>query len=130
MQTTDICDLTRSAVGIGSGEPLSPASYRELRNPGTVGLGHPTRTCPATVCLPNTEATHYGMGVLVLGDWIAQHPLIFSYSASQAYLPSKRLAIAVSTTNGPTAEGGHSAHAIAQRIVTTLAPNHPIPDFG
>ncbi|MFD7576320.1 serine hydrolase domain-containing protein [Streptomyces sp. NPDC059810] len=130
VQTTDICDLARSAVGIGSGELLSPASYRELRNPGTVGLGHPTRTCPATVCLPNTEATHYGMGVLVLGDWIAQHPLFFGYSASQAYLPSKRLAIAVSTTNGPTAEGGHSAHTIARRIAAALAPNHPIPDFG
>ncbi|MFF5920474.1 serine hydrolase domain-containing protein [Streptomyces flavochromogenes] len=130
VQTTDICDLARSAAGIGSGELVSPASYRELLNPGTVGLGHPTKTCPATVCLPNTEATHYGMGVLILGDWIAQHPLFFGYSASQAYLPAKRLAIAVSTTNGPTAQAGHSAHTIAQRIAATLAPDHPIPDFG
>ncbi|WP_306328972.1 serine hydrolase domain-containing protein, partial [Streptomyces venezuelae] len=130
VQTTDICDLARSAAGVGSGELLSPSSYRELLNPGTVGLGHPTKTCPATVCLPNTEATHYGMGVLVLGDWIAQHPLFFGYSASQAYLPSERLAIAVSTTNGPSAGGGHSAHVIAQRIAAALAPEHPIPDFG
>ncbi|MFE5941578.1 serine hydrolase domain-containing protein [Streptomyces sp. NPDC056480] len=130
VQTTDICDLARSAAGIGSGELLSPASYRELLNPGTVGLGHATKTCPATVCLPNTAATHYGMGVLILGDWIAQHPLFFGYSASQAYLPAKRLAIAVSTTNGPTAQPGHSAHTIAQRIAAALAPNHLIPDFG
>ncbi|WP_406064244.1 beta-lactamase family protein [Streptomyces sp. NBC_01077] len=130
VQTTDICDLARSAVGIGSGELLSPSSYQELLNPGTVGLGHETRTCPATVCLANTEATHYGMGLLVLGDWVAQHPLFFGYSASQAYLPSERLAIAVSTTNGPTATDGHSAHVITQRIAAALAPNHPIPDFG
>ncbi|MEU6986231.1 serine hydrolase domain-containing protein [Streptomyces sp. NPDC046324] len=130
VQTTDICDLARSAAGIGSGELLSPAGHRELLNPGTVGLGRPTSTCPAKVCLPNTAATHYGMGVLVLGDWIAQHPLFFGYSASQAYLPSERLAIAVSTTEGPTAQDGHSAHVIAQRIAAALAPDHPVPDFG
>ncbi|MFB6841773.1 serine hydrolase domain-containing protein [Streptomyces sp. NPDC056361] len=130
VQTTDICDLARSAGGIGSGRLLSPEGYRELLNPGTVGLGHPTRTCPATVCLAQTEATHYGMGLLVLGDWVSQHPLFFGYSASQAYLPSERLAIAVSTTNGPAAASGHSAHTIAQRIAAALAPDHPIPDFG
>ncbi|MEU4062716.1 serine hydrolase domain-containing protein [Streptomyces wedmorensis] len=130
VETTDICDLARSAGGIGSGRLLSPEAYKELLNPGTVGLGHPTRTCPATVCIAQTEATHYGMGLLVLGDWVSQHPLFFGYSASQAYLPSERLSIAVSTTNGPTAPAGHSAHTIAQRIAAALAPDHPIPDFG
>ncbi|MEU9702860.1 serine hydrolase domain-containing protein [Streptomyces sp. NPDC047981] len=130
VQTTDICDLARSAAAIGSGELLSPSSYRELLNPGTVGLGHATPTCPATVCLANTEATHYGMGVVVLGDWISQHPLFFGYSASMDYLPSERLAIAVSTTQGPAAADGHTAHVIAQRIAAALAPEHPIPDFG
>ncbi|MFD5323445.1 serine hydrolase domain-containing protein [Streptomyces sp. NPDC127092] len=130
VETTDICDLERSAVGIGSGELLSPSSYRALLNPGTVGLGRPTNKCPATVCIANTEATHYGLGVLVLGDWVAQHPLFFGYSASQAYLPAERLAIAVSTTSGPGAEDSHSAHLITQRIAAALAPRHLIPDFG
>ncbi|WP_078598942.1 serine hydrolase domain-containing protein [Streptomyces davaonensis] len=130
VQTTDICDLARSAAGIGSGELISPSSYAELLNPGTVGLGHATAKCPATVCIAQTEDTHYGMGVLVLGDWIAQHPLFFGYSASMAYLPSERLSIAVSTTQGPDAEDGHTAHTIAQRIAAALAPEHPIPDFG
>lgn len=87
------------------GELLSESSYKELLSPGTVNLGRATDKCPATVCLTNSEATHYGMGVLVLGDWVAQHPLFFGYSASQAYLPSKRLAIAVSTTQGPKTPG-------------------------
>lgn len=130
VQTTDICDLARSAAAIGSGDLLSPSSYKELLNPGTVGLGHPTTKCPATVCLANTKATHYGLGVLVLGDWIAQHPLFFGYSASMAYLPSERLSIAVSTTQGRNAPDGHSAHTIAQRIAAALSPDHPIPDFG
>ncbi|WP_051844895.1 hypothetical protein [Streptomyces globisporus] len=128
METTDICDLASSAAGIGSGRLLSP--YRELLDPGTVGLGHATAKCPATVCLAQTRATHYGLGLLVLGDWVSQHPLFFGYSASQAYLPSGRLAIAVSTTNGPAAPDGHSAHTIAQRIAAALAPAHPIPYFG
>ncbi|MER5207762.1 serine hydrolase domain-containing protein [Streptomyces sp. NPDC002825] len=130
VETTDICDLARSAAGIGSGRLLSPASYRELLNPGTVGLGHATATCPAKICITQTEATHYGLGLLVLGDWVSQHPLFFGYSASQAYLPSERLSIAVSTTNGPDAAAGHTAHVITQRIAAALAPTHPIPDFG
>ncbi|WP_406865086.1 serine hydrolase domain-containing protein [Streptomyces sp. HUAS MG47] len=130
VQTTDICDLARSAAGIGSGQLLSPAGHRELLDPGAVGLGTPTHTCPATVCLPNTEATHYGMGVLVLGDWISQHPLFFGYSASQNYLPEERLAIAVSTTQGPDTPDGHTAHTIAQRIAAALTPEHPIPEYG
>ncbi|MEV4430373.1 serine hydrolase domain-containing protein [Streptomyces sp. R-07] len=130
VETTDICDLERSAAGIGSGRLLSRASYEELLNPGTVGLGHATDKCPPTVCLTQTEATHDGMGVLVLGDWVAQHPLFFGYSASQAYLPSERLSIAVSTTNGPDAQDSHSAHVIAQRIAAALTPDHPIPEFG
>ncbi|MFE2532125.1 serine hydrolase domain-containing protein [Streptomyces sp. NPDC059371] len=130
VETTDICDLARSASGIGSGELLSASAYRELLNPGTVGLGTPTAKCPATVCIAQTEATHYGMGLLVLGDWVSQHPLFFGYSASMAYLSSQRLAIAVSTTQGPDTPGGHTAHTITQRIAAALAPEHPIPDFG
>ncbi|WP_033825187.1 serine hydrolase [Kitasatospora sp. MBT63] len=130
VETTDICDLARSAGGVGSGELLSASARQELLNPGTVGLGTPTDRCPATVCLANSAATHYGMGVLVLGDWVAQHPLFFGYSASQDYLPCEHLSIAVSTTQGPGAQGGHSAHTIAQRIAAALAPDHPIPDFG
>ncbi|WP_199882047.1 serine hydrolase domain-containing protein [Streptomyces sp. CB03911] len=130
VQTTDICDLARSAVGIGSGELLSPAARQELLNPGTVGLGRPTSVCPETVCLAQTEATHYGMGLLVLNDWVVQHPLFFGYSAAQAYLPCEHLAIAVSTTTGPDAPGGHSAQLVSQRIAAALAPDHPIPDFG
>ncbi|MFE9424631.1 serine hydrolase domain-containing protein [Kitasatospora sp. NPDC006697] len=130
VETTDICDLARSAAGIGSGELLSPAGYRKLLDPGTVGLGHPTAKCPADICLPNTEATHYGMGVVVLNGWIAQHPLFFGYSAAQAYLPCDHLAIAVATTEDPGSPGGHTAHLITQRIAAALAPGQPIPDFG
>lgn len=129
VQTTDICDLERSAGALGSGELLSPAAYREMLNPGNVGLGHATPTCPAEVCLANTETTHYGMGIIVLNGWVSQHPLFFGYSASQNYLPCDRVAIAVSTTQGHNAPDGHSAHTIAQRIAAALVPGQPIPDY-
>ncbi|MFI1103920.1 hypothetical protein [Streptomyces melanogenes] len=61
---------------------------------------------------------------------IGQHPLFFGYTAAQAYLPSGRLAIAVTATNGPEATGGHTAQVLTQRIAAALAPDHPIPDFG
>ncbi|WP_406280403.1 serine hydrolase domain-containing protein [Embleya sp. NBC_00896] len=126
--TGDICDLTASAEGIGSGRLLSPQSHRELLNPGTVGLGTPTATCPASVCMPNTEEKHFGMGVIVLGDWILQNPSFSGYAAVQSYLPAERLAIAVSTTKGKaTPPGTNTAEIIMNRIAAALAPDHPLP---
>ncbi|MEU6659063.1 serine hydrolase domain-containing protein [Streptomyces sp. NPDC046821] len=125
--TTDICDMTRSARGIGSGELLSREGYRTLLNPGTVGLGHPTKTCPPTVCIKQTEAEHFGLGVIVADNWVLQNPSFSGYAAIQAYLPSKRLAIAVSTTETATTPGGNTAEVVAQRISKALVPDNPLP---
>lgn len=124
--TTDICDLARSARAVGSGELLSPRSYRTLLNPGTVGLGGATATCPATICLKQTEAAHFGLGVLVVGGWIAQNPSFSGYAAIQAYLPSERLAIAVSTTKTAKTPDGNTAEVVAERISAELAPDNPL----
>ncbi|MEV4945137.1 serine hydrolase domain-containing protein [Streptomyces sp. NPDC053755] len=124
--TTHICDLARSAQAVGSGELLSPRSYRTLLDPGTVGLGHTTPTCPATVCLPQTPAAHFGLGVLVINGWIIQNPSFSGYAAIQAYLPSKRLAIAVSVTKTATTPDGNKAEIIAQRLAAALAPGTPM----
>ncbi|MFI6447657.1 serine hydrolase domain-containing protein [Kitasatospora sp. NPDC050543] len=125
--TTDICDLARSAVAIGSGELLSPAAFRVQLDPGTVGLGGPTATCPETVCRANTEATHFGLGVIVVDDWIIQNPSFSGYAAMQAYLPCERVAIAVTTTKGPDTPDGNTSETIARRISAVVAPGHPLP---
>ncbi|MFF2039773.1 serine hydrolase domain-containing protein [Kitasatospora sp. NPDC058170] len=127
--TTDICDLARSAVGIGAGELLSPHSYQELLNPGTVGLGGATKTCPADICLENTEQRHFGFTAIVVNDWVLQNPSFTGFAAIQAYLPCERLAIAVSVTKGPNAPDVNSADTIASRISEALAPDHPL-QFG
>ncbi|MXM67690.1 serine hydrolase [Streptomyces sp. HUCO-GS316] len=124
--TTDICDLARSGQGIGAGELLSPAAFRVQLNPGTVGLGHPTDTCPATVCLPMTEEFHFGVGVIVKNGWVLTNPSFSGYAAIMAYEPHHRLSIAVSTTKGPNAPAGNNAQTVAEQIAAVLAPDHPL----
>ncbi len=131
--TTDICDLARSAQAIGSGELLSHRSYQVQLNPGTVGLGVPTSTCPATVCLKQTADFHYGVGVIHKSGWVLQNPSFAGFAAVQAlslivqaYLPQRRLAIAVSTTVGQKAPEGNTAQTITERIAAVLAPDHPL----
>ncbi|MFI1468653.1 serine hydrolase domain-containing protein [Streptomyces wuyuanensis] len=125
--TTHICDLARSAEAVGTGELLSPAAFRTQLDPGTVGLGGGTKTCPATVCLKNTAAEHFGLGVLVMNGWILTNPSFSGYAAVQAYLPAERLAIAVATTKGKDTPDGNTAQTIMNEIAEALAPGHPAP---
>ncbi|MFG3027841.1 serine hydrolase domain-containing protein [Streptomyces sp. NPDC048253] len=124
--TQDICDLARSGQGIGAGELLSKRSFDTQLDPGTVGLGHPTANCPATVCLPMTEDFHFGIGVVVKNGWVVQNPSFFGYAAVMAYEPHQRLSIAVSTTVGPDAPEGNTAQTITERIADLLAPQYPL----
>ncbi|MFC9734574.1 serine hydrolase domain-containing protein [Streptomyces roseolus] len=124
--TSTVCDMARSAQGIGSGELIGPRSYRVLLDPGTVGLGTPTKTCPASICLRQTAERHFGLGVLVSGGWLFQNPSFSGYAALQAYLPPKRLAIAVSATETATTADGNMAQVVAGRIAAALAPEHPL----
>jgi CubicO group peptidase (beta-lactamase class C family) len=124
--TQNICDLAISARGIGTGELLSPAWRQFQLNPGTVGLGDPSK-CPPGICRLNTEAAHYGFGVQVINTWVVQNPSFSGYFAVQAYLPSRDLSIAVSTTDGPTTiPNTNYAQTIASDIAAYLAPEHPL----
>ncbi|WP_432133398.1 MULTISPECIES: serine hydrolase domain-containing protein [unclassified Streptomyces] len=126
--TSTVCDMARSARAIGSGELISPRSYATLLNPGTVGTGGPTDTCPADVCRPQTEESHYGLGMVVRNGWVFQNPLFNGYGEVMAYLPGKGLAIAVATTAGPSSPAGNTAQEVASRIAAALAPGRPL--FG
>lgn len=123
----NVCDLDRSARGIGTGELLSAKSFKTQLDPGTIGLGHPTGSCPDTVCLlTNTAAHHFGLGVIVVNDWILTNPSFSGYAAIQAYLPAEKLAISVTVTQGPKSPAGNSAQTIAERISAALAPEHEL----
>ncbi|GAA2142401.1 serine hydrolase domain-containing protein [Kitasatospora kazusensis] len=126
--TTHICDLARSAEAIGSGELLSPSSFRTQLNPGTVGLGGPTADCPPTACLPdfNTESTHFGLGLIVAHDWVVENPSFSGYAAIEAYYPEQRVAIAVATTKNCDTPDGNTAEVVAKQISALLVPGHPL----
>jgi CubicO group peptidase (beta-lactamase class C family) len=124
--TQNICDLATSARAIGSGQLLSPAWFRFQLDPGTVGLGDPSK-CPPGICRLNTKAKHYGFGVQVINTWVVQNPSFSGYFAIQAYLPSQDLSIAVSTTDGPsTTPNVNYAQTIASDIAAYLAPRYPL----
>ncbi|WP_052434045.1 serine hydrolase domain-containing protein [Streptacidiphilus melanogenes] len=124
----NICDLARSGAGIGSGQTLSKKGYKTLLDPGTIGLGTPTKRCPATVCLPQTEENHFGVSVLVVNGWVIQNPSFSGYAAVMAYLPRKHLSIAVSVTNSPTTDlnAQNLGNNIVQDLSHLLAPEQPI----
>jgi hypothetical protein len=131
IQTTDIVDMTASAVAIGEGTLLSPASHQAQIAPDLLGFGTPVAGCPN--CHTLDETYTYGLGVVLSGDWILQNPLFAGYGAVMAYLPAQKIAIAVAATFGEGAfdEQGnykYSSHAeIFAAIGTHLAPDYPLP---
>jgi CubicO group peptidase (beta-lactamase class C family) len=131
IQTTNIVDMTTSAVAIGEGTLLSPASHRAQIAPDLLGFGAPLEGCPN--CHTLDETYNYGLGVVLSGSWILQNPLFAGYGGVMAYLPAQKIAIAVATTfeEGAFDDQGnyrYSSHAeIFAAIGTYLAPDHPLP---
>ena len=135
IQTTNIYDMTATAVAVGEGILLSPESHAAQVEPRLAGFGEPIAGCAA--CATLTEAYSYGLGVVLNGPWIVQTPLFAGLDSAMAYLPAEKLAIAVAVTfeeqaydeegnlrpNGP-------GHAIAARIAAELAPAFPLTTRG
>jgi CubicO group peptidase (beta-lactamase class C family) len=131
IQTTDIVDMTTTAVAVGEGTLLSPASHQAQIAPDLLGFGTPVAGCPN--CHTLEASLSYGLGVVLSGDWILQTPLFGGYAGVMAYLPAQKLAIAVATTFGEEAfddEGSylHRSHVqLYGAIGTLLAPdNQPV----
>ncbi|PKV81909.1 serine hydrolase domain-containing protein [Nocardia fluminea] len=130
IQTSDIYDLERSAVAIGSGELLSGESYRAMT---TTDLRGRTTAVPGCVnCRALDDFQTYGLGLWLTGDWSYQNPLFYGSAAVNAYLPSKKIAIAVAVTYQPqafSASGGYSngGDALFRKIGAYLAPGDAPP---
>jgi CubicO group peptidase (beta-lactamase class C family) len=131
IQTSDIVDLTTTAIAVGEGTLLSPASHQAQIAPDLLGFGSPLKGCPN--CHTLDETYTYGLGVVLTGDWIVQNPLFAGYGAVTGYLPAQKIAVAVATTFGEGAfddQGNYkySSHSdIFAAIGTSLAPDHPLP---
>jgi CubicO group peptidase (beta-lactamase class C family) len=131
IETTDIADMTRTAIGIGSGRLLSRRSYRAQINPH-IGFGHKApKTCER--CMPLTRYYGYGIGMVTNGDrgqWLLQNPLFAGEAAIESYLPSQRISIAIAMTFKPDAydaKGNPSPYwqILWAKIGKVLAPSDP-----
>jgi len=130
VQTTDIYDLEATAVGIGSGKLLSADSYQKMVSPWLRGKTHAVPGC--ATCNPPPDFYTPGMGIVISGDWLLQTPLFSGYSAVEAYLPARKIAIAIAVTYDQDAfdqEGNYAneAEAMFRRIGALLAPDDAPP---
>lgn len=96
IQYTNIYDMTRTAEAIGNGELLSSRMHDKQLNTDTRKTATALEGCPA--CFPHNEVYTYGMGVVLMGDWVVQNPMFRGGAAVTAYLPDENIAIAVAAT--------------------------------
>ncbi len=112
--TSTLGDMGTWARALGTGTLLSPESHSLQIGPQNVGLG------------PLTASRYYAMGFGVSNGWIATNPQLMGYNGVVSYLPSKKIAVVVFTTQG--LRGNPSvayASAIYNRIGALLDPAHP-----
>jgi CubicO group peptidase (beta-lactamase class C family) len=130
IQTTNIYDMEATAAAIGSGRLLSKESYALMTSTDLRGR---TRTQPGcTTCAELNEGYTYGLGIVISGDWLLQNPLFAGEAGVAAYLPSRRIAIAVAVTYRPEAfdEQGNYVNAadeLFRRVGAELAPDDAPP---
>src|SRR5437867_5314414 len=130
-QTTTIDDMTTTAVKVGTGALLSKSSYEAMTGPNLLGFGKKQDNC-APSGFTQINVYNYGLGIVRSGSWILQNPLLGGYSATEAYLPSKKIAIAVAVTYTPEAfdsQGNYanSSDTLFRSIGTYLAPDDAPP---
>lgn len=129
-QTTTIYDMAATAVAIGEGTLLSPDSHRAQVGPDLLGFGSALAGC--RTCHTMAERYNYGLGVVRSGDWLLQNPLFSGEAGVMAYLPGKKIAIAVAVTFGEgafDAEGNYpnSGDTLFRAIAALLAPDDAPP---
>jgi CubicO group peptidase (beta-lactamase class C family) len=130
IQTTNIYDMEATASGIGSGKLLSPESYKAMVS--TDLRGKTTALPGCATCAAQQDFYTYGLGIVISGDWLLQNPLFFGYAAVEAYLPAKKIAIAVAVTYDQGAfddQGNYQneGDTLFRRIATELAPDDAPP---
>ena len=125
VQTTNIYDLEATAAGIGSGKLLSAQSYQAMVSTQLHGKTRALPGCPT--CAPQTDGYTYGLGIVISRDWLLQNPMFGGYAAIAAYLPARKIAIAVAVTYDQAAfdpQGNYDnvADTLFRRIGAQLAP--------
>lgn len=130
IQTTNIYDMEATAAGIGSGRLLSAESYKKMVSTDLRGKTRPQPGCPT--CFDQSDGYTYGLGIVISGKWLLQNPMFSGEAAVEAYLPSRKVAIAVAVTYAPEGfddQGNYTNQAdiLFRKIGAELAPNDAPP---
>jgi CubicO group peptidase (beta-lactamase class C family) len=130
VQTTTIEDFAASMVAVAEGTLLSPESSAAQLDRRLLGFGEPLDGCFS--CHTLDEQLNYGLGVVFRGPWIIQNPLFYGGSGVSAYLPERKVSIAVANTYGEAAfdeEGTYSNSSVPlfEAIAAALAPDLATP---
>jgi CubicO group peptidase (beta-lactamase class C family) len=130
IQTTDIADLTASAIAIGEGSLLSSESHQAMVSTDLRGFGSPLEGCPT--CFQQGEPYSYGVGVVTTGDWVMQNPMFAGQAAAMAYMVKEHVSIAVAVTFEPEAFDAHGntrneADQLFRELGAIVAPDHAPP---
>jgi CubicO group peptidase (beta-lactamase class C family) len=136
IQTTDIVDLDKTAIAIGTGKLLSRESYQKMISPDLRGKTTALPNC-ATCTVQNNEYA-YGLGIVLTGNWLMQDPLFSGEAGAFAYLPSRKVAISIAVTFGEdafdsttgayvAATGPNAADGLWREIGQVAAPQDPPP---
>jgi CubicO group peptidase (beta-lactamase class C family) len=135
IQTSNIFDVTETAVAIGTGKLLSQESYQKMIS--TDLRGKTTALPGCATCGHSDEFYSYGLGIVTTGNWLMQDPLFSGEAGAFAYLPSQKVAIGLALTFSQDAfavDGSYkpevtpnAADAVWREIATVLAPNDPPP---
>jgi D-alanyl-D-alanine carboxypeptidase len=114
IMTSSIEDVRKSAIAIGEGTLVSSASHHAQIAPLSL------------ITPPGQPPIYYGIGVALNNSWVFQQPSFFGFAGVMAYLPSKKIAIAVTNTLGEKSSfSTNYSTLIFKRIATYLAPDHP-----
>ncbi len=116
VMSATIGDVARTARAVGTGALLSAAASRERFAPTTAGMGGFTRSF------------YFALGIIVANGWYLQNPMLNGYTGVMAYLPSRRLSVAIVTTQTPQGASSEASTAtlLSTRLAAYLAPGHPI----
>jgi CubicO group peptidase (beta-lactamase class C family) len=129
-ETTTIDDMATTAVKIGTGALLSEESFHAMTDPNLLGFGKKETACEPS-CFTQFEGYNYGLGVVRSGSWVLQNPLLSGIGATEAYLPSEEIAIAVVATLKPEAfiKGNYTNRSdyLFRAIADVVAPSDPPP---
>ena len=130
-ETTNIYDLIKTAVDVGTGKLLYRSSYHAMTDSKLLGFGHQQRNC-APSCFEQIPAYNFGLGVVKAGSWILQDPLLIVEILDHHHIGSIETRVPVAATFDPAAFNSagvepDASDPIFRSIGAYLAPNDPPP---